>query len=399
MFGSAILDVAIGMALVYLLLSLVASSVQETIAAVLQSRSANLLQGLNSLFSGDEAPDGRKLLSALYDHGLIRGLYRDPNKDSGEIDAAIRIVDKFRMFLQRMLRFAPPEIRLDIIKNRMLLPAYIPSRTFALALIDILRPAGGEQTDINTLRSKLVAATTADATNKALQALSALAASSQSLTEFQGRVENWYNDAMDRVSGWYKKYTQKILLIIGLVLAIAFNVNSILVAKTLWTDKDAREAMVDAAKQYLAKKPEIAPPAAPAPDAKAPDAQTPDAKAPDAKVPDTKAPDTKPQDATTPPASPTVQDEWSKLNESIGKFKAIEDQKLLPVGWNDGLYPDDDPRKITFRKAIYALIGWFITALALSLGASFWFDTLNKFMVIRGTIKPDEKSQPEPSKG
>jgi hypothetical protein len=44
------------------------------------------------------------------------------------------------------------------------------------------------------------------------------------------------------------------------------------------------------------------------------------------------------------------------------------------------------------------LTGWFLTAVALSLGAPFWFDTLNRFMVVRSTIKPQEKSQPEPSK-
>ena len=43
-------------------------------------------------------------------------------------------------------------------------------------------------------------------------------------------------------------------------------------------------------------------------------------------------------------------------------------------------------------------IGWLITTLALSLGAPFWFDTLNKFMVVRSTVKPKEKSSVEPSK-
>ena len=41
------------MALIYLLLSLVASAVQEILASVIQARAANLLRGLISLFSGD----------------------------------------------------------------------------------------------------------------------------------------------------------------------------------------------------------------------------------------------------------------------------------------------------------------------------------------------------------
>jgi hypothetical protein len=36
------------------------------------------------------------------------------------------------------------------------------------------------------------------------------------------------------------------------------------------------------------------------------------------------------------------------------------------------------------------LTGWFLTAIAMTLGAPFWFDTLNRFMVVRSTIKPGE---------
>jgi hypothetical protein len=43
------------------------------------------------------------------------------------------------------------------------------------------------------------------------------------------------------------------------------------------------------------------------------------------------------------------------------------------------------------------LFGWILTAFALSFGAPFWFDTLNKIMVIRSTVKPREKSQEEAS--
>jgi hypothetical protein len=34
------------------------------------------------------------------------------------------------------------------------------------------------------------------------------------------------------------------------------------------------------------------------------------------------------------------------------------------------------------------LLGWLITGLAVTLGASFWFDLLSKFMTVRSTIKP-----------
>src|SRR5207249_1908881 len=43
------------------------------------------------------------------------------------------------------------------------------------------------------------------------------------------------------------------------------------------------------------------------------------------------------------------------------------------------------------------LLGWLITALAATMGAPFWFDLLNKVMVIRATVKPHEKSPEEAS--
>jgi hypothetical protein len=49
------------------------------------------------------------------------------------------------------------------------------------------------------------------------------------------------------------------------------------------------------------------------------------------------------------------------------------------------------------QTVIISLPGWFISALAISLGAPFWFDILNQLMVVRSTVKPYEKSQPEGS--
>jgi hypothetical protein len=39
-----------------------------------------------------------------------------------------------------------------------------------------------------------------------------------------------------------------------------------------------------------------------------------------------------------------------------------------------------------------------ITGFAISQGAPFWFDLLNRFMVVRSTVKPNEKSEEQPSK-
>ena len=71
----------------------------------------------------------------------------------------------------------------------------------------------------------------------------------------------------------------------------------------------------------------------------------------------------------------------------------------LPLGWNNGTYPwpknsdgHQDTGSELALKLISTLIGWVLTGFAVTLGAPFWFDLLNQFMVIRSTVKPAEKS-------
>jgi hypothetical protein len=67
----------------------------------------------------------------------------------------------------------------------------------------------------------------------------------------------------------------------------------------------------------------------------------------------------------------------------------------LPIGWDD-----KDPRRQypqNFSDLVFKFFGLFLTAIAISLGAPFWFDLLNKFMVVRSTVKPTEKSPDEAS--
>ena len=86
------------------------------------------------------------------------------------------------------------------------------------------------------------------------------------------------------------------------------------------------------------------------------------------------------------------------------KLTDDELKRRLPTTHDYRLFSGD------FRSAVGALVGdalnllyshwfgWLITAFAISLGAPFWFDTLNRIMVIRSTVKPHEKSKEQESK-
>jgi hypothetical protein len=74
----------------------------------------------------------------------------------------------------------------------------------------------------------------------------------------------------------------------------------------------------------------------------------------------------------------------------------------LPIGWANGWgAPRQDNmqnRRFEVWNHLFGpLFGWLLTALAATMGAPFWFDLLNKVMVIRSTVKPHEKSPEEAS--
>ncbi len=429
MFGSVVLDVAIGMIFVFLLMSLIASVIQEMLATFMQLRPANLLRGVNSLFSGDSLW-GEDLVDSLYNHGLMRGLFADPKKDlpqqtpagvggnagagnagggnagGGEAAAqpqagtgvaqsqrkltfAERFTDQ-RIWLREKIGIVS-ERKVQGVSDQMLLPAYIPSRTFALVMIDILNK--------NKVTGKEMMRSITDALaehhwlyreNKAGQALYTLALDAkEDVDEFQKNLENWYNDSMDRASGWYKRYTQNVLFFIGLLLALFFNVSSVRVAQTLWFDRDARQAMASAADVYVKNHPDVATTAA--------------------------ANGDKGAAANGDKTASSEADLETKLKESTQAFDSVTSSALLPVGWKhsfgDYLASIRDtllnfhwtsawwtPVGDRIEHAIVVLFGWIVTACAISLGAPFWFDMLNKIMVVRSTIKPREKSQTEKSK-
>jgi hypothetical protein len=108
---------------------------------------------------------------------------------------------------------------------------------------------------------------------------------------------------------------------------------------------------------------------------------------------------------TPPLPAACLKDESSpecKYEKSLVKIQSLG----LPMGWDSS---DDIQQQWPgwhwkgpggwWNQLYWHWLGWLLTALAISLGAPFWFDMLNKLIVVRSTVKPKEKSQDEPSKG
>jgi hypothetical protein len=175
------------------------------------------------------------------------------------------------------------------------------------------------------------------------------------LSKASKNLQDWFDSSMDRVSGWYKRNTYYWLLAIGFVMAAALNINALRVGEGLWRDKTLRES--------LTKRAEAA-------------AQNPDYQ--------------------------------RSLVDSAGRAKDLQNTMAdlrtlnLPIGWTDTAKREATARLSTASGAawfiVVALLGWMLTALAISLGAPFWFDLLGKVIVLRSTVKPHEKSPEEGSK-
>jgi hypothetical protein len=433
MFGSAILDVAIGLVFVYLLLSLMSSAASEAIELGLKKRATDLERGIRELLVPDSASGASDIVEKLYNHPLINGLFEGWYGNSG--------IKKFWRYIKGTN-----------------LPSYIPARNFALALMDIILPG---QADAGSAQSGAAGATITPpfgppaivvnvqtpqpgapavvvappagvpaASNPLLalrdqihtignpqveQALLALIdAAGNDVARARENIENWFNSSMDRVSGRYKRRSQVIVLLIGFFVAIAVNADSIVIAERLSSDRSLRESVVAAADAYA--KANASESLRPTPSSTPTPTPTPKTTTSTATPAPTSTPT--PTPTPTPTASPKPEDCWKsadeckspdspacRLKESQCRLAGLG----LPIGWP--LAEDGQPtwpglhfwHPIEFLSRWYPafrlhFFGWLLTALAVSLGAPFWFDMLNKFIVVRSTVKPKEKSPEEKSK-
>jgi hypothetical protein len=361
MFGSVILDVVIGMIFIYLLFSLVCSAVNEIIEAYMNKRAEFLYQGIKDLL-GDA--DGKGWTKKLYEHPLISSLIQ--NKNNGKAS----------------------------------MPSYIPARNFALALMDMISPAEtGKPSGSADATKPKNAATTTDETTAAMENLRASAAeiknkdvkeallplidaAGSDVVKVRENIENWFNSAMDRVSGWYKRRTHIVILCIGFFIAVFLNVDSIEIANRLWHDKPLRDSLVAAAEDSVKN-----PPAQPSP-APTPQAATDDFKKDCIKNINKKG-------LCSESCLANVNSPDCKLDVNLNRIEDLG----VPIGWKGN--PLLSLEKVDFAwfwSWLMKLFGLVITAFAITLGAPFWFDLLNRFMVVRSTVKPREKSREEDSK-
>jgi hypothetical protein len=297
------LNVALGLILTYLLLGMLASTFQELVVGAIKLRGKKLLATLDRLLSNNAGTESATSLAVrVKSHALVKPL--------GSAEK----------------------------------PSYLPAKNFALALMDVL--AQGSSAPAFSQIENGVAQLPASPAKDSLSVFIQRAAGD--LTVLQAHLQTWFDDAMDRASGDYKRFSQYFLITFGFVVAATLNIDSIRIAATLWNDPAAaRSALVQAAVVATNKSP---------------------------------------ADTTTADATPA--DNAAAL---LSQLNALP----IPIGWSDiasSTTTTSNPLTI-FAHAVFndgahglwRVIGWLLTAFGVSLGAPFWFGALQQMMGLRAS--------------
>jgi hypothetical protein len=232
------LDVAIGLIFVFFILAIVCSGINEAVASLLRWRAQMLERGLWELLH-DPDPDADEKADEAFDalkkHPLIKPMLYPKNKQSGQSSQASAKLDK---------QGRPKTSR------KTDLPSYIASRTFTSALLGINQavvqvPKGEE---LKKQMRRIEESIEAIPSKPVQEALTALLHNAQGESvAFRRNVEQWFDDQMERVSGWYRRRVQIVLWVLAFAVAFILNADALQIAKRLWVEPSTRAALVNQA--------------------------------------------------------------------------------------------------------------------------------------------------------
>lgn len=308
MSSSAIFDLAVGIVFVFLLTSLICSQISDKISLWLRWRAKDLEAGLRSFVVGENHKD---LVAKLYDNELIKSLVPQ--------DRA------FTQFLKKtpLRRLVYPGAN----------PFGIPAKTFVLAMLDSVLPGAQGKDTVDQMLDRV--ATLPDDSPLKSSLTSILKTANDNLDTARKNIEDWYDATMYRTTVIYQRNMWGLSLLLGLIIAIFLNVDTIAVGTNLWHDSALRTAVASVAAQY--------------------------------------AVDGKPEEANAKINSLNLPIGWQVAAAPAGA-PAIFGRAIAPIDWTTR--PPELP--VGFWAYVSKLVGWLITAIAAAQGAPFWFDLLRK---------------------
>jgi hypothetical protein len=195
------------------------------------------------------------------------------------------------------------------------------------------------------------------------------------LEDFEKGLTRFYDDAMERAGGWYKKRIRRILLLLGFLLSAALNLDTIKIASDAMSNKQQLKETVD---KIIAQLPTIKMDR---------DSLTTTVTIKDANDSDSVLVSQK--------SSLDTVTTGNSAKASIESFQTIrlmyENTSSLSLGYRD--WADMWTQWFTWKTFFIKLLGVLITAFALQLGSNYWFDLLNKAVNIRAVGRKPEEIQ------
>jgi hypothetical protein len=243
--------------------------------------------------------------------------------------------------------------------------SYLSGDSFSTALVALLVEASGEspQTTEATLRA-VRTALGQEKFNQLRTIIEPILHKIDTFASFKHELEVWYAGYMEQVSGWFKQYTQRIVWTVSILVTLLLNVDTIRITKQLYADPRLRDSLVNQAiaasqqrayadsaafRKFLEK--QNAPPGA-----------------------------FRPQ---------TLADTVQRRSFYVQYLKESVQGLGIPMGWKTEL-------PLGQQWTAWSLVGWALTAAALSFGAPFWFDLLVKIVNIRNTARrPEPPGKPK----
>jgi hypothetical protein len=403
MLSSGIIDVAIGLVFVFGVTAALASVITELISRFLGLRGAYLLRGLRELLDG---PGGATVVNeAKSDFTAVRDLVNGPDKAGTTIqepivpetraDAAtptapsapaatttpaatpaattdgpaetpdisatgallggriLRSQGMTNEIFKRKLTVKPSRIGAGVTGGawwkprwaaKRSLPSYISAKSISGAVIDLLVPDAAGETTMSTIQKSLDQLPQDLPFTRSLRSLATNAA--DDITKFRTSIESWYDDHMDRVSGWYKRHVAKITITVGAILVILLNINTINIGRTLYSNSVVGTAVSTVATHNRT-----------------------------CHAGDTQCLATLQTDLAAA-ANAGLPIGWPKVSACL--------EKGVSCNWwqQRGIL---NPKGSSGWQLVLVIIGFLLTILALTPGAQFWFGLLVKLGAIRST--------------
>jgi hypothetical protein len=350
--ASLVLQTAIGLTFIFAVFATAVSAVSEAVTRYLGLRGEYLLRGIRSLVDG--ASDFRLPWSELMPWRMGKSAVDRRGRESAASDHAMAPQIMHHPLVASSAKEAKPPDRAGDVplsnQERRKLPSYLSGETFARALIDIVTREHANQRDRDPLEAvRDWANSAAEGHEHLAAAIRPLATAAKDLAALEKSVARWYDDHMARVAGWYKRHVKWISLAIGLILVLAFNVNALKIADSLYSDQALSTSVV----------------------AEATRASSCQGEAPATCLAD--------------------------LRSEVGKIRGTG----LPIGWGDapecavrpscswldrhGLASIDRNGSADVWTFLLVLLGWAVMFLALLPGSRFWFDLLSRLGSLRST--------------